>query len=68
MKITLKALRTNRFLSQEEAAKKIGVSCETWSHYETGRSKPSFENGIKIEKEFNVMLKDIVFSPEDLDF
>lgn len=39
-KMKLKALRVNLNLSQEEAAKKLGVSPKTLSNWETGKTYP----------------------------
>ena len=46
-KITLKAARVNAGLSQEEAAKKIGVATSTLRNWEAGKT---FPNQPKIEK------------------
>ena len=40
MKVTLKAARINKGLSQEEAAKLIGVSVDTLGNYERGITYP----------------------------
>lgn len=40
MRLTLKALRVNKNLTQEEAAKAIGVSKYTWANYEVGKTYP----------------------------
>lgn len=39
-KMTLKSIRVNAKLSQEEAAKKLGVSQKTLSNWETGKTYP----------------------------
>ncbi|MGN1283861.1 MAG: helix-turn-helix domain-containing protein, partial [Candidatus Limosilactobacillus intestinavium] len=41
MQLTLKALRVNQGMTQEEAAKAVGVSEYTWSNYERGKSFPN---------------------------
>ena len=41
MRITLEAARVNAGLTQAEAAKKIGVSKETLSNWERGKTFPS---------------------------
>lgn len=46
-KITLKAARVNAGLSQEEAAKKIGIATSTLRNWEAGKT---FPNQPKIEK------------------
>lgn len=40
MKATLKAIRVNNGWSQEEAAKKFGVSIATLQNYELGKTFP----------------------------
>lgn len=39
-KMTLKAIRVNAKLSQDEAAKELGVSQKTLSNWETGKTYP----------------------------
>lgn len=65
MKLTLKALRVNSDLTQEEAAKAIGVSKYTWSNYEQGKTFPDVPTIETIEKVFNVTYSDIIFLPKD---
>lgn len=43
-KITLKAARVNAGLTQEQAAKKLGVSRSTLQNWETGKSFPKQPN------------------------
>ena len=40
MQMTLKALRINKGETQEETAKGIKVSTDTWSNYENGKTFP----------------------------
>ena len=61
MRVTLKALRANKGMSQEEAAKVIGVSRYTWQNYERGKTFPDVPTIEKIEKKFNVTYNDIIF-------
>ncbi|BAP85490.1 transcriptional regulator [Paucilactobacillus hokkaidonensis JCM 18461] len=63
MTMTLKALRANQDLNQEDAAKKIGVTKWTWANYENGKSFPNIMTIKKIEKEFDVKYSDINFLP-----
>lgn len=60
-KITLKAARVNANLSQQEAAKKIGVSVDTLFNWEKGRTFPSVPQIVKIEQAYNVEYRDISF-------
>lgn len=63
MKITLKAARTNKGLSQEEAAKLIGVGTDTLGNYERGITYPDIPTLKKIEEIYEVEYKDIIFLP-----
>ena len=63
MKLTLKAIRINKGLSQEEASKKIGVSVDTLGNYERGITYPDVPILKKIEKVYEVEYKDIIFLP-----
>lgn len=64
MKLTLKAIRANANLTQEEAAKRIGVSERTWANYEVGKTFPDVPTIKAIEKVFNVKYDDIIFLPD----
>lgn len=59
MTIKLKKLREERGLSQKEIAKKIGVSRETISAYETGRAKPSLDVALKLAKILKVSVEEL---------
>lgn len=63
MTITLKAARTNKGLSQEEAAKLIGVSESTLINYEKGRRFPDVPIIKKIEDVYGVEYREINFLP-----
>lgn len=63
MKVTLKALRVMKELTQKEVAKEIGVSVETWSNYERGKTFPDVLTIKKIEIFFDVNYNDINFLP-----
>lgn len=63
MKLTLKALRATKDMTQAEAAKAVGVNEETWRNYEKGRTYPDVPVINKIEKVFNVKYADIIFLP-----
>ena len=60
-KMTLKMLRVRDNLTQEEIAKKIGVSTETWSNSENKKTFPDIPKLQKIEEVFNVTYNDIIF-------
>ncbi len=50
----LLTLRTERGLTQEEAAEKIGVSNKTYSKWETGSTSPDIETVVKLSQAFGV--------------
>lgn len=53
-KITLKAARVNKKLTQEQAAKLLGISVFTLINYEAGKSFPDVPVIEKIEKVYEV--------------
>lgn len=61
MKCTLRAIRINKNLTQNEAAKGIGISVETLANYEKGITSPDIINLKKIEKFYGVNYNDIIF-------
>lgn len=65
MKVTLKALRVMKGATQKDVAKDIGVSVETWSSYERGKTFPDVPVINKIEAYFGVNYNDIKFLPDD---
>lgn len=50
----LKSLRKSRYLSQEELAKKLGISQTYYSQIENGQRKPSISLWHKIHDFFNI--------------
>jgi len=63
MAMTLKALRINAGLTQDEAAKQLGVTPETISNWERARSFPTVPQIYKIEKLYSTTYADIQFLP-----
>ena len=63
MEITLKAARVNMGLSQQDAARKIGISTDTLKHYECGKTYPDVPIIKKIESVYGVQYADIIFCP-----
>ena len=61
MPITLKAARLNKGYDQNEAAKLIGISPDTLSNYERGKTFPDIPTLKKIEEVYNVKYDDINF-------
>ena len=60
-KITLAAARVNAGLSQQEAAKALGVSVATLQNYESGKTVPQWGTVQKIETVYNFPA-DFIFS------
>jgi len=56
----IKGLREARKLTQEEFAKKLGISRSTLANYETEISKPEYDTLIRIANVLNVKLDDII--------
>lgn len=67
MAMTLKALRVNAGLDQKAAADKIGVTPETLSNWERGKSFPNVPQISKIEEVYNTTYADINFLPQMSD-
>ena len=65
MTISLKSARVNSKLTQEEAAKKIGVSKNTLLNRERGKSFPDVIKIRMIEKVYNISYNDIDFLPKN---
>lgn len=61
MPITLKAARMNKGYDQETAARLIGVSSDTLSNYERGKTFPDVQILKKIEKVYDIKYDDINF-------
>lgn len=65
MKWTLKSIRTNLNLSQQEMAEKLGVSRETYQNYENYKTFPDIPIVKKIIEISNVDFNDIIFLPSE---
>ena len=61
VKVTLKALRVNNGLNQEQAAELVGVNRMTWYNWENHRTNPDSEQIDSILKKFNVDYNDVNF-------
>lgn len=64
-KITLKAARANLNLTQTEAAKRLGVSKDTLSNWENGRTSPNVEKFRLIEQIYGVSYDELDFLPQN---
>lgn len=66
-RFTLKTAREMNKLTQDEAAKRIGVSPDTIGNYERGKSYPDIPVLRKIEEVYGVSYEQIIFLPLDYD-
>lgn len=60
-KYTLKALRANKNMTQEETAEALKVSTTTWSKWENGKRSPTVDKALEIAELFGVSFDDIIF-------
>lgn len=66
-RFTLKTAREMNKLTQDEAAKRIGVSTDTIGNYERGKSYPDIPVLRKIEEVYGVSYEQLIFLPLDYD-
>ena len=66
MGLTLKALRVNKGLDQKTAAEKLGITPETLSKWEQGKTFPNVPQITKIEELYSVSYSDINFLPANI--
>lgn len=66
-KVTLKVAREIKGLTQAEAATLLGISKDTLSNYERGKSYPDVPVIRKIESVYGVTYDQIIFLPLDYD-
>jgi len=66
MKLTLKALRANKGLTQKQAADAIGVAVGTLGSWENALSFPDAIKIAKIEEVYDTTYADIIFLPNDI--
>lgn len=64
---TLKTAREINNLTQAEAASLIGVSKDTLSNYERGKSYPDIPTLRKIERTYGIPYNRLIFLPLDYD-
>lgn len=57
--MALTELRQRKGFTQLQLAKKIGVTRQIISHYETGRAKPSLDVAVKLAKALGVSVEEI---------
>ena len=61
MAITLKSARVNKGLTQVKAAKLIGITPDTLSNYERGKSYPDVPIIQKMEQVYGVPYSELIF-------
>jgi transcriptional regulator with XRE-family HTH domain len=66
MALTLKALRINAGLDQKSAAKILGITPETLSNWERGKSFPTVPQITSIENLYSTTYSDINFMPTNI--
>lgn len=66
-RFTLRTAREKHRLTQEEAAKRIGVSVDTLGNYERGKSYPDIPVLRKIEEAYGIPYARLIFLPLDYD-
>lgn len=64
MKFTLKQARNYAGLTQEEVAKKLGISTLTYSKYERGKSDISAKQAKKFSKLVGIEMDNLIFSDD----
>ncbi len=67
LKNNIKVFRAIHNLTQEDLAKKIGVSRQTINSIEKGKYVPSVVIALKMAKVFNVKVEDIFFLNEEIE-
>ena len=65
--LTLKTAREKKGYTQGEAAKLIGVSSDTLSNYERGKSYPDVPVLRRIEEVYGIPYERLIFLPMDYD-
>lgn len=65
MKWTIKSIRTNLNLNQQQMAEKLGISRETYQNYETYKTFPDVPIIKKIIELSKIDFNDIVFLPSE---
>ncbi|NLI67725.1 MAG: helix-turn-helix transcriptional regulator [Bacilli bacterium] len=66
MKNRLRELRQQHGMTQEELAKRVGVSRQSIVAIETGKYDPSLKLAFKLAREFHCSIEDVfIFSEEE---
>ncbi len=64
---TLRTAREMHRMTQEEAAKQIGISTDTLGNYERGKSYPDIPVLRKIEEIYGIPYERLIFLPLEYD-
>ena len=64
MASTLKSARVNKGLTQADAAKILGISTDTLSNYERGKSFPDVPIIKRMEDLYGLPYSELIFCPE----
>lgn len=62
MALRIEAARVNKQLTQEQAAKLIGISKDSLCNYERGKSSPNVKVAQKMAQVYGVKLDDLIFA------
>ncbi|MFH2111110.1 MAG: helix-turn-helix transcriptional regulator [Candidatus Bathyarchaeota archaeon] len=66
MENNLRVLRATRNITQEDLAKKLGVTRQTIHAIETGKYNPSLDLAFKLAKYFETRIEDVFTYKEEL--
>lgn len=60
MKVSIEAMRVHRGLTQDSACEKLGITRQTLSNWEKGKTTPKTEQILGILRVYNCSLDDII--------
>lgn len=63
LQISLRAARVNAEMTQDEAAKKLGVNTHTLINYENGKTTPGADMVARIERLYGIPYDQLRFLP-----
>lgn len=65
MLLTLKAARVNKGLTQDDAAKKLGITKGTLVNYEKYRTIPDISIAKRMASLYDLSVESLIFLPDD---
>lgn len=65
MLLTLKAARVNKGLTQDDAAKKLGITKGTLVNYEKYRTIPDISMAKRMASLYDLSVENLIFLPDD---